>query len=97
MGLLLFLVRDGAGFPAVLKAIEELIKWSYDIREVENEVAIEVVKAKENLYIPVGLRTRLFLNRLDTGRVYSYPVLIDEESKVFQLRLEELILLGISV
>ena len=92
-----FLVRDRAGFPTVLKAIEELIKWLYDIREVENETPVEVIEAKENLYIPVGLWMRPFLNRLDTGRVYSYPVLINEKSKVFQLRLKELALLGISV
>ena len=83
MGLLLFLVRDGAGFPTVLKAMEELIKWSYNIKEVENETLVEVIEAKENLYIPVGPRTRPFLNRFDTGWVYLYPVLINEESKVF--------------
>ena len=62
-----FLVRDRARFPTVLKAMEELIKWLYDIREVENKVAIEVIKAKENLYILVGLRTRPFGNSLYTG------------------------------
>ena len=77
--------------------MEELIKWSYNTRKVENKTPVEVTEAKENLYIPVGLRTRPFLNRLDTGWVYSYPVLINEESKVFQLKLEELALLGISV
>ena len=81
--MLLFLVRDKARFPTVLKAIEELIKWLYDIREVENKTLEEVIEVKENLYILIGLRIRLFLNHLDTGWVYLYPVLINKESKVF--------------
>ena len=47
--------------------MKELIKRSYDIREVEDKAAVEVVKAKENLYIPVGLRTRPFGNSLHIG------------------------------
>ena len=54
--LLLFLVRDKAGFPTVLKAIKELIKWSYDTRKVKNKTLVEVTEAKENLDIPVDLR-----------------------------------------
>ena len=71
------MVGDKAGFPTVLKAIEELIKRSSDTREVKDEVAIEVVKAKENLYIPVDLRIKPFGNGLHIGWIHPYPVLIN--------------------
>ena len=75
-----FLWGDRAGFPTVLKALEKVIEGSYDTREVKDKTAVEVVKAKENLYIPVGLQTRLFGNSLHTGWVYPYSVLINQKA-----------------
>ena len=35
-----------------------------------DKLPIEVSEAKEDLYIPIGLRLRLFLNSFYVGRVY---------------------------
>ena len=71
----------------------------YYAGETIDESAVEVAKSKENLYIAVGFRgvVALFGNSLNSGRIYSNPLRIDNKSKVIHFRFEEVALLRINI
>ena len=69
--------------------MEQIIEWLDDARKVVNESSIKVAKTKENLNITVGLWTGLFRDSFDTSRIHMDSILVDNESKEFDIRLEK--------
>ena len=73
-----------------MSEVEERSSYS---QEVLDEATVKVNKAYESLYISPVLWNRLLVDSSDFNRVHCSLVLRDDQSKVFNLLLVELIFL----